>query len=122
LLLFTAFYYLASGFETFKKRSRYFYFALEGRKMTKEKDYIGYGIIAFILGIIALFLILFDLYFMARFITYLYFELPAAVLAMLLGLMAYWGKHKDKFVGLAAIIVGFLVFIAGIITIVIYEI
>lgn len=59
---------------------------------------------------------------MARFITYLYFELPAAVLAMLLGLMPYWDEQKDKFVGLAAIIVGFLVFIAGITTIVIYEI
>jgi hypothetical protein len=40
----------------------------------------------------------------------------------MLGLMGYWGGHKDKIVGLAAIFVGFIVFIAGIIVIFIYEI
>ena len=81
--------------------------------MAKEKGYIGYGLIAFIIGIVSLLLIIFDLYFIARFNTYLFIELSAAILAMLLGLMAYWSEHKDRFVGLATVIVGFLVFSVG---------
>jgi len=81
----------------------------------KEKDQIGFGVLAFILGIVGLLLIFLNVYFMHPFLYYLLFYLPLSVLAMIFSLMSYWGRSRDKYIGLIGGIVGFLIIPIGLI-------
>ena len=84
--------------------------------MKKENEYIGYGFGSLFLGIITIILILSDILgeFM-ELILYFVIYLPLAFFIGLLGLMAYWGGHKDKYIGLIGIILAVLIIPIGLI-------
>jgi len=74
------------------------------------KKHSGYGIASLVLGIVSMSLIWISFVF----ILYLVVELPMAIIATILGGLAYWGKWKDKY-GLAGFILGLLVIIIGLV-------
>ncbi len=84
--------------------------------MVKENEQIGFGILSLVLSIIPFFLIWLDVFdFFPHIFFYILLDLPLVLLAMILGLMAYWGAHKDKYLGLAGIIISVLFIPIGLI-------
>ncbi len=77
--------------------------------MVKEKEQIGFGILSLILSVIPFFIVWSEIFkFFSEVFFYIILELPMIVLAIIFGLMAYWGSNKDKYLGLTGIILSLL--------------